>query len=474
VEFFKLPPGSHPDLTFLSIEDASRLLRRRRISPVELADAALKQIEAWNPRLNAFITVLGGEARRAARAAERRLRRNPPRSPLFGIPISLKDNIYTKGIRTTAGSEILRNFVPDFDSAIAGRLAQSGAILLGKTNLHEFAYGITSENSHFGAARNPWANDRITGGSSGGSAASVAAGMGFASVGTDTAGSIRIPPAFCGVVGLKPTIGLVDLTGVVPLSTTCDHAGFIGRSVADVCILFEACRPAYPKDVVRPDFRKLQKSKPRRFRVGWPEQHFFDIVDEEVRKKIDGAAKLLESLGATIERVSLPHAAESVQAGTTIQMSEATHYHQSQGFFPGRAADYEPDISQRLAAGAEIKATDYLKAFEMKRIVEQEFDAAFEEVDAIIAPSSPIPAPLLGQTEVEVDGKKEGLRPTLVRANRPANVSGNPAIALPCGFTETGLPVGMQLMGPRWGEAKLLAIAAAYEDATNWNKRHPV
>lgn len=469
-----MTPTSESNLLFLSIEEASRLLRSRKISPLELVEATLKQIESWNPRTNAFITVLGEEARRAARAAERQLRAKASRGPLLGIPISLKDNIYTKGIRTTAGSEILRNFVPEFDSTIAVRLAKAGAILIGKTNLHEFAYGITSENSHFGSAKNPWDGARITGGSSGGSAASVATGTAFASVGTDTAGSIRIPPALCGVVGLKPTLGLVDLAGVVPLSTTCDHAGFIGRSVADACILFEACAPAYPKGRRGPDFRKLRKSKPGRFRIGWPEQHFFDVIDDEVRRKIDEAVKCLESLGATIERVRLPHAGDAVEAGTTIQMSEATHYHQSQGFFPARAAEYESDISQRLAAGAEIKATDYIKAFEMKRIVEEEFDAVFEEVDAIIAPSSPVPAPLMGQSEVMAGGKMQGLRPTLVRTNRPINVSGSPAIALPCGFTNSGLPVGMQLIGPRWGEAKLLAIAAAYEAATNWNKRHPV
>lgn len=468
-----MPSLSDTQLPFLSIAEASRLLRARKISAVELVDAVLNQIETWNPRLNAFITVLGDESRRAARAADRKFKRKVPANTLFGIPISLKDNIYTKGIRTTAGSNILANFVPDFDSAIASHLSAAGAILLGKTNLHEFAYGITSENSYFGSANNPWSQDRITGGSSGGSAAAVAAGMGFASVGTDTAGSIRIPPALCGVVGLKPTVGLVDLAGVIPLSLTCDHAGFIGRSVADACILFEACASAYPKGRLKPDYRKLSKNKPRRFRLGWPEEHFFDVIDPIVRKKIDEAVKCFEDLGATVERVSLPHAAEAVEAGTTIQMSEATRYHQSQGYFPQRAAEYEPDISQRLAAGGEIKAVDYLKAFEMKRLVEQEFDAVLERVDAIVAPSSPIPAPLHGQSEVNVDGTKQGLRPTLVRCNRPTNVSGNPAIAFPCGFTEDRLPVGMQLIGPRWREARLLSIAAAYEDATNWNRRHP-
>ena len=458
----------------MSIEEAARLLRQRKLSAVELVEAVLNQAERWNPRTNAFITLLADEALLAARVADRKLRQRPPHPALLGIPVSLKDNICTKGIRTTAGSQILSSFVPQFDSPIARQIAQQGAILLGKTNLHEFAYGITSENTHFGAARNPWANDRITGGSSGGSAAAVATGMGFASVGTDTAGSIRIPPALCGVVGLKPTSALVDLAGVVPLSTTCDHAGFIGRSVVDACILFEACAPAYPRHATRPGFRKLRKAKRRRFRLGWPKQHFFEVVDPEVRRKIEEALKCFESLGGAIEEISLPRAAESVEAGTTIQMSEATRFHQSQGFFPARSADYEPDISRRLAAGGEIKATDYLKAFDIKRAVEAEFDSVLGAVDAIIAPSSPVPAPHLGQSLVDVCDVKHELRPTLVRVNRPANVSGNPAIAFPCGFTQEGLPVGMQLIGPRWGEAKLLSIALAYEDATPWNKRHPV
>jgi aspartyl-tRNA(Asn)/glutamyl-tRNA(Gln) amidotransferase subunit A len=462
------------ELSFLSIEETARLLRGRKVSPVELVDATLRQIERWNPNVNAFITVLGDEARRQARRAERELRRRVPQSPLHGIPVSLKDNIYTKGIRTTAGSTILSSFVPTRNSAIADRLARAGAILLGKTNLHEFAYGISSENPHFGSARNPWARDRITGGSSGGSAAAVATGMGFVSVGTDTAGSIRVPPALCGVVGLKPTSGLVDLSGVVPLSRTCDHAGLIGRSVSDVCILLEALAEGYPRKAALPDFRKLRKSKPRRFRLGWPEQHFFDTVDDEVRRRIEEAVKCLRLLGGTIKNICLPHIAESVEAGTTIQMSEASRYHQSQGFFPERADEYGADVRQRLESGFQVKATEYLRAFEIKHVVEAEFDAAFEHVDAIVAPASPIPAPQLGQNEVEIAGKTLAVRGLLVGVNRPANVSGNPALSVPCGFTNAGLPVGLQLIGPRWGEAGLLAIALGYEDATNWHKRHPV
>jgi aspartyl-tRNA(Asn)/glutamyl-tRNA(Gln) amidotransferase subunit A len=468
-----MPVNASAELSFLSIEEASRLLRARKISPVELIEATLGQVKEWDPRVNAFITVLEDAARRHARRAEKALRRNVPASPLFGIPISLKDNIYTKGIRTTAGSKILFNFVPESDSAIDSKLAQSGAILLGKTNLHEFAYGITSENPHFGPVRNPWDFGRVAGGSSGGSAAAVATGMGLGSVGTDTAGSARIPPAFCGVVGLKPTAGLIDLSGVVPLSVTCDTGGLIARSVADVCILLEALAWPYPKKSVRPDFKKLRKNRPRRFRLGWPEGHFFDNVDEEVRLRIDEAVKCLRSLGGTVVEVSLPHVSDSLEAGTSIQMPEASYYHQSHGYFPQRAGDYGADVRDRLGLGLQVKASDYLRAFDTKALVEAEFDEAFEDVDVIVAPASPIPAPLIGENEIAIAGGKHTVRALVTSVNRPLNLSGNPALSIPCGFTDKGLPVGLQLIGPRWGEASLLAIAQSYEEAAGWRNRHP-
>ena len=461
------------ELSFLSIEEASRLLRARKISPVELTEAVLRQVNDWNPRVNAFITVLEDAARRHARRAEQALRRSISASPLYGIPISLKDNIYTKGIRTTAGSKILFDFVPASDSTIASKLARSGAILLGKTNLHEFAYGITSENPHFGPVRNPWDTGRVAGGSSGGSAAAVATGMSLGSIGTDTAGSTRIPPAFCGVVGLKPTAGLIDLSGVVPLSVTCDTGGLIARSVADVCILLEALAGPYPKNFVRPDVKKLRKKRPRRFRVGWPEQHFFKTVDEEVRRRIDEAVKCLCSLGGSVAGISLPHASDSLEAGTSIQMPEASYYHQSRGYFPQRADDYGVDVRDRLGLGLRVKASDYLRAFDTKALVESEFDKAFEDVDVIVAPACPIPAPLIGENEIEIAGEKHTVRALVTSVNRPLNVSGNPALSIPCGFTGKGLPVGLQLIGPRWGEASLLAIAQSYEEAAGWRNRHP-
>ncbi|MGB0035534.1 MAG: amidase [Candidatus Acidiferrales bacterium] len=471
---------SESELAYLWIEQAAGLLRRRKISPVELVEAALARIERWNPTLNAFLTIVADRARRQARLAERELlgklrgQRGNSISPLYGIPISLKDNFYTRGIRTTAGAKILANFVPDRDSDVAGRLARAGAILLGKTNMHEFAYGITNENPHYGPVRNPWARERMTGGSSGGSAAAVATGMCVASTGTDTGGSIRIPSSLCGIVGLKPTFGLVSVEGVVPLAESLDHAGPLARSVVDVCILVEAIAGGYPRGAARPDHRKLRKNRPRRFRLGWPKQYFFEGVDEQVRKAIDKAARCFESLGARLEEVSLPRLSDSVEPSTQIALAEATHYHESRGYFPARAGEYGEDVRKRLETGRDVRAVDYLRALAMQREVKKDFDHIFERVDAIIAPTLPIAAPRLGENEISIAGQKETVRSALVRMNRPANFTGHPAISVPCGFTREGLPIGMQLIGPHFGEVRLLSIALGYEEVTEWHKRHPI
>jgi aspartyl-tRNA(Asn)/glutamyl-tRNA(Gln) amidotransferase subunit A len=467
--------NSENELAFLSIEQAARMLRRREISPVELVDAALARIERWNPALNAFLTVLAEPARRRARAAERALLRGRPKSPLHGIPISLKDNFWTRGVRTTAGSRILADLVPDQDSDVAVQLARAGAILLGKTNMHEFAYGITSENPHFGTPRNPWARERITGGSSGGSAAAVAAGIGFASVGTDTGGSIRIPAALCGIVGLKPTFGLVSVAGVVPLAPSFDHAGPLARSATDACIILEAIAGNYPRGAARPDHRKLREKRPRRLRVGWPKEFFFDRLDREVQRAVErGAKTVASSLGGRIEEVSLPRLAGAIDAASNLVVAEASYYHESQGYYPARAAEYGDDVRGHLEWGHELRAVDYLRGVAKRRELEEDFAAAFERVDVIVAPTSPIPAPPIGTTEVRVAGERETkVRAELLRLTRPANLTGLPAMSLPCGFTREGLPVGMQLIGPRWGEAKLLSVALAYEEATDWRTRHP-
>ena len=465
---------SESELAFLSIEQAARLLRRREISPLDLVEASLARIERWNSSLYAFLTVLAESARRQAKTAEREIHRGRARGPLHGIPISLKDNFWTRGIRTTAGSKILADFVPEADSDVAEKLARAGAILLGKTNMHEFAYGITGENPHYGSSRNPWARDRITGGSSGGSAAAVGTGMGFASVGTDTGGSIRIPSALCGIVGLKPTFGLVGTAGVVTLGISFDHAGPIARSVTDACILLEAIAGKYPRGQTRPDHRKLRKSLPRRFRIGLPKEFFFERLDNEVRRLVEAAAKNFESLGARIEEVSLPRLTGAIDQASQLVIAEINDYHESQGYYPARAAEYGDDVRGHLEMGHKLLAVDYLRALPKRRQIVEDFQAAFEEVDVILAPTSPIPAPRVGARTVHAPGEGDNIvRAELLRLTRPANQTGFPAISIPCGFTREGLPVGLQLMGPRWGEARLLAIALAYEEATEWHKGHP-
>ena len=468
-----MAPLSESDLVFLSIEQAGRLLRKKEVSSLELVDATLARIERLNPAIYAYLTVLGDDARRKAKAADRTMRRSGPSSPLHGIPISLKDNFWTRGVRTTAGSKILANFVPERDSAVAARLAEAGTILVGKTNMHEFAYGITNENIHYGAVRNPWDRERVSGGSSCGSAAAIATGMCFASMGTDTGGSIRIPASLCGIVGLKPTYGLVSVGGVVPLAPSLDHVGPLARNVTDACIMLEAVAGEFPKNSLRPDHRKLRKWLPRRLRLGWPKEYFFERIDAEVRRALDAALNVYESLGAKIEEIDLAHLNITVEPSTNIALVEATNYHMSQGYFPARADDYDKDIRKRLEMGAEVKATDYLRAFELQRAMRKEFGAVFERVDAILAPTLPIAAPRLWEKEVAIGGASETVRSAFVRLNRPANFTGDPAISIPCGFTRAGLPIGLQLIGPHWSEATLLAIALAYEDATEWHKRRP-
>jgi aspartyl-tRNA(Asn)/glutamyl-tRNA(Gln) amidotransferase subunit A len=465
---------SESELAYLSIERAAHLLRRGEISPLELVEAALARIERWSEPLHVFLTVLPESARRQAKAAEREFRRGRAKSLLHGIPVSLKDNFSTRGVRTTAGSRILANWVPDADSDVAKSLADAGAILLGKTNMHEFAYGITGENPHYGSSRNPWAPERISGGSSGGSAVGVALGMGAGSVGTDTGGSIRIPAALCGIVGLKPTHGLVSTRGVVPLGETFDHCGPIARNVTDTCILLESIAGRYPRGAVRPSWRRLRHGLPRKTRIGIPKEFYFDRLESEVRHWVEVAAKKLESLGARMEEVSLPRLRGAVDQATNVVVAEASFYHESRGYFPKRAAEYGQDVRGHLESGHQLLAVDYFRGVAARRAIIADFEAAFETVDVILAPTAPIWAPRVGQTEVRVNGEREtATRAELLRLTRPGNISGMPALSIPCGFTREGLPVGMQLLGPRWGEARLLETARAFEQATEWHTRRP-
>ena len=449
------------------------MLRRRKISPVELLNATLERIERLNPELNAFITIAAERALEDARRAQREIARGKNRGPLHGIPLPIKDNIETQGIRTTAGSKILSHFIPDRDADVVSALRQAGAVIIGKTNLHEFAYGITNENPHYGAARNPWDNTRVSGGSSGGSAVAVASGLGFGSVGTDTGGSIRIPAALCGIVGLKPTFGRVSTRGVVPLSVSLDHVGPLARTVDDVSLLLAAISSKEHPFRAAAASKPLRKSRRARFTLGWPRNFFFDRVDDEVLAAIEAAVKLLEKRGAIVRQISLSHIADSADAGTKIALAEALNFHQSSGFYPARASEYGPDVRARLEQGAKISAADYLHALGERPRIAAEFDAALAEVDAIVAPSAPIPAPRIGETVVRIRGEEETVRSALVRVSRPANFTGHPAISIPCGITSEGMPIGLQLIGSHWNEARLLEIAALHESETDWHKRRP-
>jgi aspartyl-tRNA(Asn)/glutamyl-tRNA(Gln) amidotransferase subunit A len=460
-------------LAFSSVDEAARLLRARRVSSLELVNAALERIESLNPALNAFVTVTADSARKQARVADREIRSGKFRGPLHGIPISIKDNYLTEGVRTTAGSKILSDFFPDRDSDVVTRLKHGGAISLGKTILNEFAYGIHGQNPCYGDVHNPWDLLRTPGGSSSGSAASLAAGIGFGSVGTDTGGSLRIPASFCGIVGFKPTFGLVSLAGVIPLAETLDHAGPLARTVRDAAILLSVIAGRYPKGVVAPKIVQLRQNMPRRFRIGWPSNYFFDRVDPDVQLAIQRAVKILETLGGRTEAVSFPHAAESIEASTALGFVEATQYHVAQEYFPQRAADYSEDVRKRLERGLEVKALDYLNAALVRRELTSDFDKEFERVDVIVAPATACVAPRLGEAVVEIRGESVPLRSAVIDSNRPANFTGHPAISVPCGFSSDGLPIGLQLIGPKWSEAKLLAVAHAYERSQKWHQMRP-
>jgi len=455
------------DLAFACIEEVARLYRKRKLSPVELTKLMLTRIEQLNPKLNAYITVTAEVALAQAKKAEAELfaprgrKGHRDRGPLHGIPISLKDNIYTKGIRTTAGSKILKDFVPLHDAVVWAKLQEAGAILLGKTNLHEFAYGVTTNNPHYGPTRNPWDLSRIPGGSSGGSAAAVAAGLCYGSIGTDTGGSIRIPAGLCGIVGFKPGIGRVSAEGIVPLSHRLDFVGPLARTAADAALLLH---PIFLRGKKEPRLSSLQKFSARslgKLRLGLPKEFFVDVISEEVYIAFHEAVRELQNKGATVTEVSIPLLSETEEAGNDIAWAEATHYHQQAGWFPAHSAEYGEDVRVRLEMGTRISATAYLKALETRDKFIQQFHLAMEDagVDAIVVPTTPIAAPRLGEENTRIGHENHPTRAILLRLNRPANLAGIPAVSVPCGFTSAGLPVGLQLIGAITDEPLLLRIA---------------
>ena len=457
----KPAPGSDP--TTWSIRQAGEAMRRGAISSVELTQACLARIDRLNPSLNAFITITAEQALAAARerddarAADRS--GGKARGALYGIPVALKDNIDTAGIRTTAASVLYEDRIPEEDAEVVRRLVEAGAVLLGKANLHEFAFGGTSTVSHFGPVHNPWALDRIAGGSSGGSAAAVSAGLCFAAIGTDTAGSIRLPASFCGVVGLKPTYGRVSNRGVIPLSWTHDHVGPLTRGVEDAALVLEAIAGYDIKDPASRDvpvgtYANAATSRPGRLRLGVPRTPFFQDLDPEVAQAVAAAIETLTKQGAEVVEIELPPGGfRSSGLYVRVRGPEAYAFH-------ARTLAESPDKYQdatrtALMKFADVKAEDYVLARREVDLLRREIFGAFARVDLIVTPTMPEPP-----IRIE-DSFRDN--PVDWRMTVPFSTYGLPAVSVPCGLTRAGLPIGLQIAGPPFGEAAVLSLARTIE-----------
>jgi len=449
-----------------SIREASVLLRSGKVSPVELTRECLTRIEKLNPVLNAFITITADSAMAEARRAETEITRGEWRGPLHGIPLALKDLIDTAGVLTTAASAVFKERIPAEDAEVTRRLKQAGAILLGKQNLHEFAYGGSSLVSYFGDVHNAWNPEHIAGGSSGGSATAVAAGMCYGAIGTDTAGSIREPASLCGVVGLKPTFGAVSTRGVIPLSQSLDHVGTIARTVEDAAIIFQAI--AKETDVVQgwgsASPVRIEDPPAHKLRIAVPRKFFCEELDPEVASAFEQALTVLSTM-SDISEINL-----EVPIDRTLQKAESYAYHCE--FVRQSPELYQPETLRRIRTGEGISPEDAAQCKRELQEARKQIASVFNDVDLLITPTTPTPAPVISELKANPDL----LRPrelALLRNTRPMNVWGLPAISVPCGFTQSGLPIGLQIIGPHGGESEVLQLAHAYEQATAWHQHLP-
>ena len=441
-----------------TIQETSELIRRRTLSPVELTRDCLNRIEKLNPTLNAFITVTAAGAIDQAKAAEQEILQGKWRGPLHGIPIGLKDIIDTAVVPTTAASNLFRNRIPTEDAEVVRCLKIAGAVLLGKQNLHEFAYGGSSMISCFGEVHNAWNVENIAGGSSGGSATAVAAGLGLAAIGTDTAGSIREPASQCGVVGLKPQFGRVSAKGVIPLSQSLDHVGPITTSVLDAAILMNVIA-----DGSGTDFAANLDESTEPLRLGVPRRFFLEGLHPEVEAAFSEALTVLSAMTQEVKDIEM-----SVSTDRTLQSAESYAYHRQ--WVEASPELYQPETLRRIESGAKITPEEYQQSLRDLEAARREITAHFQNVDLLVTPTIPVPAPSIAELKAD----PSALRPkeiVLLRNTRPWNVWGVPAISVPCGFTESGLPIGLQIAGPPWREDLVLRLAYAYEQATAWHKR---
>ncbi|HEY7294983.1 MAG TPA: amidase [Dehalococcoidia bacterium] len=465
------------ELTTMTVAEAAAQIERRSLSPVELTRAYLERITRLNPAINAYVTVTAEQALAAAREAERQILAGEYRGPLHGVPFALKDIYDTAGVRTAAGSKILAERVPDTDATSTALFHMAGAVLLGKLNTHEFAFGVTTNNPHWGATRNPWGLEQIPGGSSGGSGAAVAADLAPIAMGSDTGGSIRIPASLCGTVGLKPTHGRISTAGIFPLSWSLDHAGPLTHTVEDAAIVLNALAGPDPLDTLTPpvpvqDYRTGLGGGVRGLRLGVPRAGFCEALEPDVARAFDAALDVLRGLGASIEDVTAPTLWATWEPGYNILYSEARHIHKQ--WLHERPGDYGKDVLTRLSERAELSADDLVAASRHQAAGMREASALLAERAALLLPATRIAAPSINpQQTVVLDGKEVLARSVLTTNTIPFNVTGMPALSLPCGFTQAGLPIGLQIAGRRWDEATVLRIGHAYEQATDWHTRRP-
>jgi aspartyl-tRNA(Asn)/glutamyl-tRNA(Gln) amidotransferase subunit A len=459
----------------VNLQETAKALRQRTISSLELVNDSLRKISLLDPKLKAFITVTDELALRQARQADENLAGGKDHGPLHGIPVAVKDVFCTKDIRTTCGSKLFAGYIPDYDAAVVERLRKAGAVIVGKNNMHELAYGVTSANPHFGTVRNPWNLERISGGSSGGSASAVAAGMVPVSIGSDTGGSIRIPASFCGTVGLKPTYGRVSRYGVLPLDFSLDHMGPLTRCVRDAALTLAAIAGFDPRDETSSRQPVVCYLPPepislRGLRIGLPENFYFERISPSVADAVKRAARLTEESGAVVVPVRVPDVAQLNTVGRIILLSEASATMER---YLHRREDFGPDVLALLDQGRLFPATDYINAQRVRRMLQQEFHAVWKHADCLLTPAAPTGAPKIGQSTIDLDGE-EDVRIASTRLVRGVNVLGLPALSLPCGFDEEGLPLGLQIIGPSFQEAIILKVGAALEDALNLTQRRPV
>jgi aspartyl-tRNA(Asn)/glutamyl-tRNA(Gln) amidotransferase subunit A len=457
------------DLTWLSLTEAAQLVREKKVSPVELTQLCLQRIEHLNPKLNAFITVTAEAALQQAREAETEIQKGRWKGALHGIPLALKDLFDTAGVRTTAASGLFKDRIPTEDSEVVRRLKAAGAVLLGKLNMHEFAYGGSSVISFYGPVRNPWSLEHMAGGSSAGSSVAMAAGLCYGSMGSDTGGSIRQPSAYCGTVGIKPTYGRVSTRGVVPLSWLYDHVGPMTRTVADAAAMLQALAGYDPEETTSvdapvPDYTAaLQRTE--KLRVGVPRKYFYEGLHSEVESAMKTALAVIGKLAASVREIEMPASND-----TTILRAEAYVYHAEN--IKKSPELYQPETLKRIHAGEDVSMAAYVQARRQVDQYRRDIRKVFETVDLLVTPTTPVPPFTISELLADTDGlrTKEVLS---LRNTRPFNILGLPTISVPCGFTQSGLPIGMQISGAPWAEGNVLRLAQAYEQQTEWRKRHP-